>query len=256
MKNSLSGKRILVTRPERQAVALGEAIREKGGVPVFFPLLEITPIGDPETLRRVAPRLEEYAIVVFVSPNAVEFGLPALLGDRAWPAGTQAAAIGPGTEKALARRGVGNVAVPAGPFDSEALLELPAFQKARVEGRKVLIARGDGGRDLLADILTERGAAVECLSCYRRSAPTNASPLESALKEGLDALTVSSSEGLRALPKLIAAESFERLSGIPLFVPHARIFRAAQELGLRKVILTPPADAGIMEGLCVYFIFL
>ncbi|MDR1163235.1 MAG: uroporphyrinogen-III synthase [Candidatus Accumulibacter sp.] len=250
----LSGRRILVTRPEAQAVALGEAIRAKGGVPVFFPLLKITPADELEALRRVAPRLEEYAMVVFVSPNAVRFGLPALLGARTWPERVKAAAIGPGTEKALTRHGVGKVLVPLERFDSEALLELPAFQKSQVEGLKALIVRGDGGRELIAETLTERGATVEYLSCYHRAAPTDASGVETALREGLDAVTVSSSEGLRALPGLLDAKSFETLSAVPLFVPHVRIAQTAEELGLRKVILTPPADAGIIDGLCVYFI--
>ncbi|MDR1275895.1 MAG: uroporphyrinogen-III synthase [Candidatus Accumulibacter sp.] len=250
----LSGRRILVTRPEAQAAALGDAIRAKGGVPVFFPLLKITPVDDLEALRRLAPRLGEYSIIVFVSPNAVEFGLPALLGARVWPESVKAAAIGPGTEKALARHGVGKVLVPSERFDSEALLELPAFQKSHLEGRKALIVRGDGGRELIAETLTERGATVDYLSCYHRAPPTDASGVESALREGLDAVTISSSEGLRALPGLLDAKSFEALSAVPLFVPHARIAQTAEELGLRKVILTPPADAGIIDGLCVYFI--
>jgi uroporphyrinogen-III synthase len=252
----LADRRILVTRPRGQAVALGDAIRAKGGVPVFFPLLEIAPIDDLAPLRRAASRLGEYAIVVFISPNAVEYGLPALLENRVWPDGTHVAAIGPGTEKALARRGVGKVLLPSVRFDSEALLELPVFQKERVEDRKVLIVRGDGGRELLADTLTERGAAVESLSCYRRGAPNDPSRLEcleSALDEGLDAATASSSEGLRALPGLLDAKNLEKLFAVPLFVPHARIEKTAGDLGFQKVILTPPADTGIIEGLCVYF---
>jgi uroporphyrinogen-III synthase len=249
----LAGGRILGTRPQGQAAALGSAIRAKGGIPVFFPLLEIAPIGDSNLLRRAARRLGEYAIVVFISPNAVEYGLPALLENRAWPGGTRAAAIGPGTEKALARLGVGKVLVPSERFDSEALLELPDFRKENVEDRKILIVRGDGGRELLADTLIKRGAAVECVSAYRRAAPRDALRLKCLVNEGLDAVTASSSEGLRALPRLLDAKDLQKLSAAPLFVPHARIAKTACGLGFQKVSLTPPADAGIIEGLCVYF---
>ncbi|MDR2507696.1 MAG: uroporphyrinogen-III synthase [Candidatus Accumulibacter sp.] len=253
MERSLLGQRILVTRPEKQAEGLGNAIRALGGYPVFFPLLEIAPVEDVAPLLRLAPRIRDYAIVVFVSPNAVEFSLPVLLEAGAWPENARAAAIGPGTANSLARFGIGNVIVPAARFDSETLLELPEFAKERVEGRKVLIVRGDGGRELLADTLARRGAAVDRVTCYRRSTPADARPLRKALSDGLHALTVSSSEGLRNLPDLLDAENRERLFAAPVFVPHARIAETARAIGLKKVILTPPADTGIIEGLCVYF---
>ena len=254
MDRSLSGRRILVTRPEKQAEGLGNAIRARGGQPVFFPLLEIAPVEDTAPLSRLAPRIGDYAIVVFVSPNAVEFSLPVFLKAGAWPDSARAAAIGPGTANSLAYFGIGKVIVPAVRFDSEALLELPEFAKERVEGRKVLIVRGDGGRELLADTLAGRGARVDRVTCYRRSMPVDARPLRKALNDGLHALTVSSSEGVRNLPGLLDAESRERFFAVPVFVPHARIAETAGAIGMKKVILTPPADTGIMEGLCVYFV--
>ena len=71
-------------------------------------------------------------------------------------------------------------------------------------------------------------------------------------KEELDALTVSSSEGLRNLVDLLDAPARASLRTTPVFVPHPRIAELAQKLGLQRVILTEPADAGIIAALNVY----
>jgi len=122
-----------------------------------------------------------------------------------------------------------------------------------VAGRRILILRGNGGRELLADTLRQRGAEVDCVTCYHRSAPTDGSFIVSRLRNSaLDALTISSSEGLRNLLALLDTESIERLRRLPVFVPHRRIAEVAAESGLSNAVLTGPADAGIFESLCSY----
>ncbi len=156
--------------------------------------------------------------------------------------------------RALAAHGVGGCVAPGERFDSEALLALPDLQRERVAGRRVAIFRGDGGRELLADTLRERGAAVDCITCYRRRPPAGgAECLLAAWRAGrLDAITVSSSEGLRYLVDMLDGEGRARLAATPLFVPHARIAENARLLNLQQVVLTAPADAGIIAGLCAY----
>jgi uroporphyrinogen-III synthase len=253
MKQRLQGQRILVTRPAAQAAPLAALIAEAGGEPVLFPLLEISPASDPTPLQLATACLDGYALAVFISPNAVDFSLPSILARRPWPPSVQAAAIGPGTVAQLATYGIERVIVPHGRFDSEALLALPALQADRVASRKVLILRGNGGRELLAETLVQRGAAVDCVTCYQRSAPVDAAPLLALLHTGqLQALTISSSEGLRNLWALLGADDRQRLSQLPVFVPHQRIAEVAAALGMRRLALTAPADAGIIEGLCTF----
>lgn len=250
----LQGKTIVVTRPLAQAGKLAGLIEAQGGVPVVFPLLEINPAPDPEPLQAVIRGLERYSFAVFISPNAVDFSVPAILASRAWPTGLQAVAIGQSSVALLASYGIGPTIAPPDRFDSEALLELPELQSERVSGRRVVIFRGNGGRELLADTLRERGAEVDHVTCYQRSAPTaGAAPLDALWNENrLDALTVSSSEGLRNLLDLLDPPGRERLCRTPVFVPHQRIADAAKESGLKCVSLTGPADAGIIAGLCAY----
>lgn len=251
---ALRGKTIVVTRPSAQAAALAGSIAAEGGEALVFPLLEIGPADDPLPLQTAIARIERYALAIFISPNAVDFSLPALLARAPWPPGLQAAAIGPGSVAALARHGIENAIAPRERFDSEALLGLSQLQAESVRGRHVAIFRGNGGRELLADTLRERGAEVDYVNCYQRCAPAGGAAALMALWAAgrLAALTISSSEGLRNLLALLDAEGRRYLSTTPIFVPHRRIAETARELGLQRVVLTGPADAGIIAGLCAY----
>jgi uroporphyrinogen-III synthase len=250
----LAGKTIVVTRPRAQAGPLAAAIAAQGGQPLIFPLLEIGPAADQQPLATAVARLADYSLAVFISPNAVAYALPAILARGPWPAGLQPAAVGQGTVKALAAHGIAGCVAPRERFDSEALLELPELAAGRVVGKRVVIFRGDGGRELLAETLRARGAAVDCVTCYRRSGPAgDVAPLLAAWRAGkFDALTVSSSEGLRNLVDLLDAEGRAWLQKTPVFVPHARIAENARALGLSNIILTDAADAGIVAGLRAY----
>lgn len=250
----LAGRTIVVTRPLAQAGALASAIAEAGGKPLVFPLLEISPADDPRPLAEAALRLSDYTLAIFISPNAVDHALPVILAGRPWPAAVRPAAVGQGTVRALAAHGVAHCIAPTERFDSEALLALPELAAANVSGRRIAIFRGDGGRELLADTLRERGAHVDCIISYRRSGPAaGCQPLMLAWRAGkLDALTVSSSEGLRYLVDLLDAEGLDFLRKTPLFVPHARIADTARALGLSNIILSEAADAGIMAALRAY----
>lgn len=247
----LQGRTILVTRPAGQADGLTGMIARLGGEALCFPLLEISPVEDDSSVRAVGRRLEAYAVAVFISPNAVEYGLPPLLAARTgWPDGVWAAAVGPSTVAALAAYGIHDAIAPSGRFDSEALLALPFLQAQRMAGKRILILRGNGGRELLAETLRERGATVDCVTCYQRSGPQDATPLLAWLHAGrLDAIAISSSEGLRHLWNLLDMPARQQLIRTPLFVPHARIAEQARSLGLYRVIMTAPADAGIVDSL-------
>ncbi len=250
----LAGRTIVVTRPRAQCGPLAQAIEAAGGRALIFPLLEISPAEDGVPLQAAAEHLDEYSVAVFISPNAVDHALPVLLDKRVWPAALLPAAVGQGTVKALAAKGVHGCIAPTERFDSEALLALPELATERVAGKRIAIFRGDGGRELLADTLRGRGAVVDCITCYRRSGPQSGTcELLAAWRAGqLDALTVSSSEGLRYLVDLLDAEGRDYLRRTPVFVPHARIAENAKNLDLYNITLTEGADAGLMAGLVAY----
>jgi uroporphyrinogen-III synthase len=248
-KSALAGRHVVVTRPVGQATHLAEALVELGAQPVLFPVLAIADVTDTAPLLDVAIRLEQYDWAVFVSPNAVDKALVVVLAHRQWPASVRVATVGRSSEEALARHGIRNVVAPQERFDSEALMELPPLQD--MAGKRVIIFRGDGGRDLFGDTMKGRGAEVDYVTCYLRSKPAlDPAPLLKLWSDGkLDALTITSSEGLRNLYEMVGKLGQSWLKKTPTFVPHARIAEQARALGLTRVILTGPADAGLLAGL-------
>jgi uroporphyrinogen-III synthase len=249
----LRGRRIVVTRPAGQNERLGELIRAEGGEPVVFPVLEILDAADLRPLAAAADRLDEYDLAVFISPNAVDKAMNVIRARREWPSRLRAATVGRGSEKALHRYGVAEVIVPTGRFDSEALLEHPGL--ADVAGRRIVVFRGDGGRELLGDTLRSRGATVDYVECYRRARPSaDVTPLLRAWGRGeIDAVTASSSEGLRNLFDMLGKLGQQWLKRTPLFVPHPRIAETARALGCERVIETAPGDEGIAAALAAFW---
>ena len=252
---ALAGRCIVVTRPSAQAVALVAAIEREGGMAFRFPVLEIGDPADAAALAAAAARIDEYDLAVFVSPNAVARALGAITALRPWPEQLRAAAMGPTSAAALRRGGVAAVLLPAAGSDSEALLAAPELQADCIRGRRVVVFRGDGGRELLAESLTARGARVERVACYRRGRPAiDAAPLRARLAQGgIDAVAVSSSEGLRNLVQMVGVGAEASLKALPLFVGHARIGAEAARMGFARVVHTATGDDGLLAGLKGFF---
>jgi len=234
---ALRGRGILVTRPARQAQRLAALVEAGGGRAILFPAIEIEPLEGP------LPPLEEFDLVAFVSPTAVQCA-----GARLKGSSVRVAAVGSGTRRELEAQGFTDVVAPRDGSDSEALLALPELQD--VAGKRILIVRGEGGRELLAESLTARGGEVEYLECYRRVVPrADPAPLLSKWDE-VDAVTVSSSEAVDNLVGLLGAG---RLAGKPLFANHPRVAERAREAGIAEVIVAGPGDEETGEALVAYF---
>lgn len=239
----LSGRHIAITRPPAQATKLTQAILAAGGEVLSFPLLEIAPLADHSAFQQAVTPLSGFDWVIFISSNAVEHGMP-LLRQQGLPPGLRFAAIGPVTAQALQAQGIPEVLTPEGRFDSEALLALPAFQQ--MQGQRVLIVRGVGGRELMAETLMARGASVVFGECYCRVNPQRSDQLlQAAYADGqLHAVVITSSEALRFLLDL-AAKSYW-LQQVPLFVNHARIAEQAAAHGLTVFSANQPGDPAML----------
>lgn len=248
----LAGLGILVTRPAHQAEHLAELIRDAGGTPILFPVMAIVDLPDVRPLHALIDRLEAFDLAIFISPNAVAKAMNLIRARRALPPGLQFAAVGKGSRKALAQFGVEDVLVPAQRFDSEGLLALPALRQ--MAGRRVVIFRGDGGRELLGDELRRRGAEVEYAECYRREKPRadNAQLLHLWARDELHAITVTSVESLHNLYDLVGKLGQQWMKTTPLFVPHARIAEVARGMGLSRVTVTAAGDEGLLAGLVAW----
>jgi uroporphyrinogen-III synthase len=253
----LSKNLIVITRPQSQAESLALRLIALGHDVCVFPLLDIQPLSDPTQLKACLSRLTDYAIVAFVSPNAVDAAFAFL---PKWHQGVAAAVVGEGSRQALAKHGVTDqTAIVLSPIDtqrtdSETLLEvldLPALA-----GNKVLIIRAETGRELLADRLREAGITVDQVEAYSRGSP----PLYAERREELSQLIevdcdwiITSSEALRYLKddvEQVAGNSgWEKIRQATLIVPHVRIAETAKNMGFEQVILTASGDEALIAAI-------
>jgi len=252
----LAGRGVVVTRPREQAAGLVQRIEQAGGVAFRFPAIEIEDVQDLGPILALIDRLAEFDLAIFISPSAVAKAMNLIRlrrGAQAWPATLRVAAIGRGSRRALEQQGFEAVIAPSAHADSEALLAMPELSS--LADQRVVIFRGDGGRELLGDTLRARGAEVTYAECYRRSRPrVDCAPLLAAWARGaVHAVTVSSGEGLANLYDMLGKLGQQWLRSTPLFVPHARLRRNAEQLGVREIRVAGTADEDVLRALVAYF---
>ncbi|OFZ91090.1 MAG: hypothetical protein A2V78_06950 [Betaproteobacteria bacterium RBG_16_64_18] len=256
MSGALAGRAVLVTRPAGLSARLLVLLRAEGAEAVLLPAIEILDTDDTAKLDTVIDRLEGFDVAIFISPTAVAKANAAVRTRRDWPARMKYVAVGSGTAGALRGIGAAEVLAPQGRGDSEAVAALPEL--AEVAGRRIVIFRGQGGREGLRAALEARGAQVEYAECYRRAMPrVDIGPLmERWRRGGIDAVSITSAEGLRNLFALLGAAGIAGealLRAAPVFVPHPRVGEAARSLGVERVIVTGAGDEALTESLASFF---
>lgn len=273
--------KIVITRPRAQAEPLAQRLRAAGHDAVVLPLLEIGPVADAAPLRAALAALPSYALVAFVSPNAIDAAFahlaggagaataaaggeggaiaPALAPGVRWPAHVAVAVVGEGSRSALERHGIDpalrvHCPPPDGPSDSEHLLA--TLDLAALRGQKVLLIRGQGGRELMADAFRAAGAQVDVVAAYSRRIPALTPDLSTQLHDLLaetNTWIITSSEALRGLMTLVQQcpqpDLVSKLQQQQFLVPHARIEQTARALGLPSVTLTASGDEGVFAAL-------
>ncbi|MDH0745889.1 uroporphyrinogen-III synthase [Pseudomonas sp. GD03842] len=244
----MKGWRLLLTRPADESQALARTLAESGVFSASLPLLEIEPLPMTEERRAIVYNLATYCAVIVVSKPAARLGLEWV--DEVWPQPPMQHwfAVGAATAQILDDYNL-RVFFPERGDDSEALLDLPQLQEtlAAVYDPKVLIMRGEEGREWLADRLRERGASVDYLPLYRRFLPQYpAFALPGIVQaERLNGLVVSSGQGFQHLREL-AGDAWAALSQMPLFVPSPRVAELAREAGAQTVVDCRGASASAL----------
>jgi len=250
MPDTLNGYGIAITRPLGQAAKLAELITTQGGKPILFPLIAIKPLDDYSGLEQQLTGLAQYDWAIFISSNAVQNAMPHLLAKLgSIPENLQFAAIGPITAAELAKFGVASVLTPQGRFDSESLLALPEMQT--VANKNIVIFRGAGGRDVLADTLKARGATVDFAECYLRVNPQSDANVLSALWQNnqLHAVVITSSEAMRHLLDITDDDNAAWIRGVTLCVNHARIAEIPLQRGLKVSVADALGDEAMLQCL-------
>lgn len=226
---NLAGLRVLVTRPAGQSEALCREIERLGGSAVVLPALEIVAV-EPDWPPDERTLDGEPDWIIFISANAARFGHAIALRNRA--PHSRVVAIGAATSACLTELGVGVDLCPENGGDSETLLAHPDF--ASLTGRRVVIVRGRGGRETLADGLRARGAVVGYLEVYERRCPDacRAGLKRLADHAGVDVVTVMSGETLENLVSAAREGGcLPWLKALPLIVISPRVAASAREFG-------------------------
>jgi uroporphyrinogen-III synthase len=228
---ALHGVGVLVTRPEQQAMPLCRLLEMEGASTLRLPAVEIRAIGNRRETAASLGKLEDFAVIIFTSTNAVRFGA-SLLDQRR---DLTLAALGPATSRALNHAGYRVAVQPHGTFDSESLLLQPLLEHPA--GRRILIIKGSGGRPFLEQELENRGAQVVTASVYERvparPGPTVLAALfDSFIGGAVQVITATSMEIAGNLLKLASPALRSEFERVHWLVPGERIALGVRELGL------------------------
>jgi len=251
----LSGVTVVVTRPVHQAEKLCQLIEMAGGKALRFPVIDIRPPENPQQCRAQLARLADYDLVIFVSANAVNATMAMLKTPQAWPTALPVAAVGKATAQAITKKGLPTPCVAPEPFNSEALLSLPEMQK--LDGKRILIFRGNSGRELLRNGLRERGAHVDYVECYQRVIPeADTGPLYAAWEQTQARpdnipIVVTSNQGLQNLVAMIDKKHQSALFAAPLMLISERTASLSSRLGFLQapVVATAANDDAVLVAL-------
>ncbi len=251
------GPKVLVTRPSEQAVNWVRALRAEGVDAVAAPLIAIGEAPDVAAVDAAWASIEQWSLLVFVSPNAVTQFFARQASGRSWPQRLRVAAPGPGTGAILRERGVPaeQVVEPAADsenFDSEALWQ--QLGESNWHGARVLIVRGEGGRNWLAARLRDAGAEVEFLAAYQRGEAKPPEPVRATMQQALahpaeHLWFFSSSESVANLLSLQLLSDTElrlALSGSRALATHPKIAESARHAGFGTVLQSRPGVAEVV----------
>lgn len=218
---------VLVTRPEPSGQALCELLTLQGCLGVPFPTIAFIPPPNPP--QPIATG--QYDMLIFISPQAVFASQPLLPKKHV---NTKMVAVGGGTQAALWGLGFDAPIVPNEEWGSEGLLKLPEMQ--HVSDKKILIIRGEGGREILADTLQARGAIISHLIAYQSVLPVrDPHPIyELMKKKQIHAIVCTSNATVNNLVTLLPSMT-EQLKSLPLVVVSERINHYANALGFQSI---------------------
>lgn len=245
-------KFIMITRPTHQAGQLAQGIKAAGGKPFLCPTLEILPVELKQKDKNIIQHISNYDIIIFISPNAIEYGFNHILAITELPEQILLATIGQSSAKILNNK-IGKYPdiVPEENFNSEGLLATKSMLNA--ENKHILIVRGNTGRDHLKQTLEQRGAKVDYLCTYQRIKPkTVTSDLEQYLQNKLiAAIVITSGESLKNLVKMVPEKIRNIVFETPLILINNRLLDIAKNFGFtgQLYVTKTASDEAIIKTL-------
>jgi len=234
---------VLVTRPDERGQQLVDMLAKAGVVAIHLPLFNIEAGAEVNGLPNKFAQLKVGDYVFAVSKSAVDFADKALKNTGfVWRDDLQYFTVGQGTAQHFAMITTLAVHYPTTQENSEGVLQLAAMQN--LQGKTILILRGNGGRELLSEQAQQRGANVEIVECYRRESIVYNSTEQTSLckRAGVQTIVATSAEILTQLVDFVPQNEHNWLKSCQLITVSERISHLAQALGWQNVIVSPRAD--------------
>jgi len=227
--------RLLVTRFAPHAQRLTDLLNAQGTIAFAQPLLALQKTTEFSHVGKILEK--NYDCIIAVSPNAVDYTDQALAG-LDWPQ-AEYLAVGKATQAKLKTASAQNVVVPEQCFDSEGLLDLPLLSD--LPGKQILILRGVGGRELLCDTLTQRGAIVDYYQPYQRVAIVLCGEvlIKEWQQQNINGAIISSIELLERLMSVVPPAAQEWLKSLTIYAPSERITAQAKRWGWSNTKVLP-----------------
>ncbi|SQI44254.1 uroporphyrinogen-III synthase [Leminorella richardii] len=238
---------ILVTRPSPAGEQLVKQLIALGMDACHTPLISFAKGSELDRLPEFLRQLGNSGLLIAASQHAVDYAQKELEEQNIpWPSGIAYLAIGQKTASALEEASGFSVHSPEGREISEQMLKLPQLQ--RVAGKDIVILRGNGGRNLLAKTLTERGARVRFCECYQRVpiAYDGDTLCESWQLAQVNTLVVTSGEMLQQIYDLTPGRHRHWLLNLSLLVVSERLAEQAAVLGWSRCRVADNADNGAL----------
>ena len=240
---------LISTRPYEKNICLLRELENTNVSLLNFPLTEIVGLKDYVEFDSILNDLKKYQHIIFISTNAVRYfierfkNLPIKLPDH-----IILSSIGPSTQEALKNEFNRNVYCPKETYDSKNLMKNKIFDN--LKDKKVLIIRGGGGREVLKDILEEKGAEVNYGECYIRNyLPINFKQLKTEIKPFNQIyLLITSHESAKHFLNQNSEQDLDWLDSINIIVNHRRI---KKELSLisNKIFVTNKISGAALSNI-------
>lgn len=255
---NLSQKVVLVTRPRRQALEFMQQIEKHGGTALSFPSIEIQAIELDSSLVDLLTKINSYDMLIFISANAVNYCASLLqkLNIDPQEIRPKVAVIGKATSAAATAAGFIVSIRPGHGFNSDALLALAELQSEQLQSKQVLIVRGCGGLEQLANALIQRGAEVSFAEVYERKIPVHDGQIkrqqlsQNWAKLAISDITVTSNESLQNLYDMLENPGKNEMLNTHLIVPSQRCAQLAKQLGFQSFSVAQSAcNQHMMEAI-------
>jgi len=248
----LKGRRIVVTRPLKQAIRFSESLTNLGSQVIQMPTVEISDPSDFQDLDRSVRCLPDFDWVVFTSGNAIRFFIESAkrtgISVVESLSNTGVCCVGPETARLCENYGINVEAVPM-IHTGESIVEL-FRSRGDLSGKKFLIPSGSEARLTVSEGLEGLGARVSVILAYE-TLPVLQVPSETLtnVQAGVDLLTFTSPSTVQSFHDLVRGEAYA-----PAAVIGPVTSEEAEKLGYEVVVqATEHSTSGMLRSIIQYF---